>query len=133
MGAYLGVLSEGRFPALSIDNEEMDSILNRAYTGGVYGAVTPEATHAKHVAGLNGLNLEYSYTAKTMAKLIADYQALPRETSTDIWLFWHTHSDATPLYKRLTDPQMDKTSYDRLERVFSQDDLMKYGLFAPAN
>jgi D-cysteine desulfhydrase len=57
-----------------------------------YGAPTPAARHAVHVAREHGIELETTYTAKCLSALLAD------DRRRGPFLFWHTHAanDLTP-------------------------------------
>ena len=85
------------------------------FYGGLYARPTPESEAAHRLAGeLEGLDLDQTYTSKTLACLVADAQGGRLAESTV--LFWNTcnSSDVRALAARANPAQLPK----RLQRYF---------------
>ncbi|MBN1605260.1 MAG: pyridoxal-phosphate dependent enzyme [Polyangiaceae bacterium] len=79
------------FPELAID--ESTFTIDGRHLGGGYAIETAEGTRAMHLARERaGLVLERTYTAKTLAALVADAPKLRGQSI----LFWNTHAGDPP-------------------------------------
>jgi D-cysteine desulfhydrase len=88
--------SDDTFPELPFD--ESTITIEQRHLGGGYSIGTEEGTRAMQIARERaGLVLERTYTAKTMAALIADASKLRGQPV----LFWNTHAGDPPECRRL--------------------------------
>lgn len=84
---------EPSLPALAIGPD--DVVIERAYLGPAYGAVTEAGVAAQRLlADEEGLELETTYTAKTVAAML-DLAARPPYRDQPL-LFWNTYSSVDP-------------------------------------
>lgn len=65
-------LTEGQFPKVQTTEEELGEMADENWAGKGYGQASPEGIEAEELLERDGLKLEGTYTAKTMAKMIHD-------------------------------------------------------------
>lgn len=94
------------FKEFTFSPEEI--IISHDFTGNEYGEKTPEGTHAAQLLkNLESIQLDQTYTAKTVAALISYSQKL---TPKSIILFWNTYDSK--------EIQFDPYYYKRLPKEF---------------
>jgi len=85
VNAYLRELSGGAFPTITLHKQELETMLDRAFAGDHYAAITEWGVEAKSLAIRDGLEVEYTYTANTLARLIHD--AREGSPTSEVWLY----------------------------------------------
>jgi D-cysteine desulfhydrase len=86
-------------------------IIDHSYFGGKYGASTKEALEAIDLAKKDELQLEHTYTGKTLGGLI-DYCQKNEVTKDEITLFWNSKSSAD------MSPYLNQITYRDLPKEF---------------
>jgi len=127
---YLRRLTNNRFPKINVSAQEIDRVLDRGFTGELYGKITPKSQKAKDIVVKDNLELELTYTAKTMARLIQDaknYQSTI-DSKNEIWVFWNTHSVETDMVHALHDPVINEQDKSKLRKIFNTKELERYDL-----
>lgn len=81
------------------------------YMGSGYAESTPEAEEAIKLAGEDNIQLDITYTGKTMAALLDFVKEKPDKR----FLFWHTLNtvDLTPYTEKLPDPETLDTCFQK--------------------
>ncbi|HCH66716.1 MAG TPA: hypothetical protein DFR83_28190 [Deltaproteobacteria bacterium] len=127
--AYLHTLTDGDFPAPEISLDALDAMLDRDFSG-AYGEITPAGVEAQSLAAQDGLHLEHTYTAKTMARLLHDLRQPDRSLSEEpeVWLYWNTHHATGDRYAQLAEPPVGPRDLALLQQVFTAAELHTYGL-----